>query len=113
MYGKCKDCKKMFSCWMPCGIKYGFCETSFEPKESLETQKVQSNAVGMSWKQLSSSEWEAVGKDGKFRIERSRGKFWAKYGSAIYASFNMRPKATLTEAKRMCEDNEYWEYAGQ
>lgn len=114
MYGKCKDCKKMMSCWLPFGVKFGFCETSFEPKEQPASQNnLQSNAIGMRWRKLSSTEWEASGKDGKFRIEFRRGKFWAQYGSAIYASFNMRPKSTLSDAKKMCEDNEYWEYARQ
>lgn len=63
----------------------------------------------MTWQRQSSTICEAVGKDGKFRIERRRGQYWSQYGSEIYRSFNMPPKETLAEAKAMCEDNEYWE----
>ena len=34
---------------------------------------VEANRPVMEWKQLSSTVWEAVGRYGKFRIERSRG----------------------------------------
>ena len=62
----------------------------------------------MTWKQLSSTVWEAVGKYGKFRIERSRGLFWAHYASND-TSLKFRPKAKLSEAKDFCERSTYWE----
>lgn len=77
MYGKCKDCAKQLSCYKPMGYRFGFCETDFEPKAKPEPER----AAGMSWMQLSSSVWEAKGKFGTFRIERSGGKFWARYSS--------------------------------
>lgn len=57
--------------------------------------------VGMQWKQPKSSEWVAEGKS---------GKFWARYCSEDF-SFKMPPKAKLSDAKEMCENNEYWEYS--
>lgn len=66
--------------------------------------------AGMQWKQPKSSEWVAEGKDGKFVIERSRGKFWARYCSED-CTFKMPPKSKLSEAKEMCENNVYWEYS--
>lgn len=64
----------------------------------------------MRWKQLTSSEWEATGADGKFVIKKRSGKFWAAYASEDI-QFNMPPKATISAAKQACEDNQYWEYA--
>ena len=107
MYGKCKDCAKQMSCWNPFGVRFGFCETSFEPKEQL--QEVQPERKHMVWKLLSSTICEAEGRDGTFRIERSRGWFWSRYSSADM-SFKLPPKKKLAEAKAMCENNEYWEY---
>lgn len=75
-------------------------------RSELETE----TRTGMQWKQLSSTVWEAVGRDGKFRIERSRGKFWAHYASE---DVNKRfpPKDKLVDVKDMCERDEYWEDA--
>lgn len=64
--------------------------------------------VSMAWKQLSSTEWEAEGRFGKFRIERRRGKFWSMFASEDTA-FNLPPVAKLATAKEMCQDNGYWE----
>lgn len=105
MYGKCKNCARLFSCPRPRNLKFGFCETDFEPKEKAGQPKLRK---GMQWKQISSTEWEAEGEDGKFRIERSRGKFWARYASNDTA-FKMPPKDKLSQAKEMCENNDYWE----
>lgn len=69
---------------------------------------VERRADSMQWKQLSSSLWEAVGKCGKFRIERSRGMFWAHYASEDSA-LKFRPKAKPSEAKDFCERSPYWE----
>lgn len=66
--------------------------------------------TSMQWKQLSSSEWEAVGKYGKFRIERARGKFWSFYASED-ASYSLRPTDKLSEAKDKCERHSCWEWA--
>ena len=107
MYGKCKDCAKQMSCWKPVGVRFGFCETDFEPKVKPQ---VPSSGSGMKWKQLSSSVWEAEGKYGKFRIERSRGLFWALYASEDTLQ-KFRPKQKLSEAKDFCERNENWEDA--
>lgn len=106
MYGKCKDCKKQMSCHKPMGYKFGFCETDFEPKEKAEAVCLD----GMSWKQVSSSEWEAIGKYGVFKIERSGREFWASYASED-TSFRMPPKRKLSAAKEMCENNDNWETA--
>lgn len=64
----------------------------------------------MQWKQLSSAVWEAVGKYGKFRVERSGNKFWAVYASDD-TQFNLPPCKTLAKAKLLCERNLYWEDA--
>ena len=106
MYGKCKNCVKQLNCHKPTGYKFGFCETDFEPKEKPSEPA----DIGMEWKQLSSTVWEAEGKYGKFRIERSCNKFWSHYASSDTA-FKLPPKSKLTDAKQMCEDNEYWEVA--
>ena len=71
---------------------------------------VEANRPAMAWKQLSSTVWEAVGRYGKFRIERSRGLFWVHYASEDL-SRNFRPKAKLSEAKDFCERSTYWEDA--
>ncbi len=107
MYGKCKNCAKQMSCHKPTGYNFGFCETDFEPKERPQEQSAQ---VGMTWKQLSSTVWEAEGKYGKFRIERSRGLFWAVYASEDFLQ-KYRPKQKLSEAKDFCERSTYWEDA--
>ena len=105
MYGKCKDCAKLFSCHKSVGYKFGFCETDFEPKEKPQAT---SAGGGMKWKQLSSTVWEADGKYGKFRIERSRGLFWPRYSSDDTLQ-KFRPKQKLSKAKDFCERNENWE----
>ncbi len=105
MYGKCKECAKQYSCHKPTGYKFGFCETDFEPKDK---PVIKPSGKGMGWKQLTSTKWEAAGRLGKFIIERSRGKFWSHYASEDVA-FKMPPKSKLSEAKGMCENNEYWE----
>lgn len=68
--------------------------------------------VFMQWQKLSSSMWEAVGKYGKFRIDRRTEHYRIKY-FVCYASEdgtqNFRPKDTLTEAKDFCERSPYWE----
>lgn len=107
MYGKCKDCAKLLICWKEVGMRFGFCETDFVPKGTPQETPAGS---GMKWKQLSSTVWEAVGKYGKFRIERSRGLFWALYASEDTLQ-KFRPKQKLSEAKDFCERNENWEDA--
>lgn len=107
MYGKCKDCVKNLRCFKPTGMRFGFCETDFEPKEKEAAKLI---LKGMQWKKLSSTEWEAVGKFGKFLIKRVNNKFFSKYASE-YTAFNLRVKDSLSEAKEMCENNEYWEVA--
>ena len=62
----------------------------------------------MKWVPNKSIEWVAEGKDGKFVIERSCGMFWARYCCDSF-SFKMPPKLKLSEAKSMCDNNEYWE----
>lgn len=64
----------------------------------------------MQWKQLSSTEWEAVGKYGKFRIERARGKYWSFYASED-TLHRLRPTDKLSEAKDKCERHSCWECA--
>ncbi len=83
----------------------GYCETDFEPKEKPQ---LQSNAKGMEWVQVSSTKWEAIGKDGTFFIERSGGVFWARYYSELKA-FKLPGTKKLREAKQLCEENHYWE----
>lgn len=104
MYYACKNCAKSGNCFSAMRLKFGFCETNFTPKD----KPVQGD--GMQWKQLSSTVWEAEGKFGKFRIERSGGRFWARYSSNDTA-FKMPPRAKLSEVKDFCERNEYWEAA--
>lgn len=107
MYGRCSNCVKNLSCFKPSGMRFGFCETDFEPKEKPQIKQL--GLKGMQWSQLSSSEWEAKGKDSMFRIKRFKGQFWSRYDSEIYEPFNLPPKSKLSEAKEMCENNEYWE----
>lgn len=109
MYGKCKDCAKLFSCFKPTGAKFGFCETDFEPKAKAE--KEMEKVAGMAWAQLSSTEWEARGKYGTFRIKRFKGAYRSRYESEDTA-FNLPPKDKLSAAKTMCEDNTNWEDVG-
>lgn len=68
----------------------------------------ESQSLSMSWKQVSSSIWEAVGKYGKFRIERSRGKFWSCYISGG-KSWYLRPTDKISAAKDKCERHSCWE----
>ena len=103
MYYSCKNCVKEQNCFKPMRFRFGFCETDFEQKP-----KVQEQSEGMTWKQLSGTEWEAKGKYGVFKIERACGKFWARYASSDTA-FKMPPKDKLSEAKDMCERNANWE----
>lgn len=102
MYYACKNCAKSGNCFSAMRLKFGFCEKDFTPKNEPVP------LVGMQWKQLSSTSWEAVGRFGKFLIERSGGKFWARYSSSDTA-FKMPPRSRLSEAKDFCERNEYWE----
>lgn len=69
---------------------------------------IEQKQPAMAWKQISSSVWEAVGKYGKFRIERRSGRFWAVYASED-TPINFRPKSKLSEAKDFCERSAYWE----
>ena len=107
MYGKCKDCAKVLSCHKPTGYNFGFCETDFEPKEKPQEASAGS---GMMWKQLSSTVCEAVGKYGKFRIERSCGRYWVYYASEE-GTHCYGPRDKLSYAKDFCERNENWEDA--
>ena len=105
MWVECRKCAKNLSCHKPIGYRFGGCNVDYEPKEV----KLPDNPVAvMQWKQLSSTQWEAKGKLGKFLIERSGGKFWSRYASADTA-FKLPPKLKLNDAKSMCEDNINWE----
>lgn len=64
----------------------------------------------MVWKQLSSTKWEAVGKYGKFLIERGGGKFWSCYASEDTLQ-KLHPTNKLSEAKDRCERHPNWEDA--
>lgn len=110
MYGQCKNCSKLFSCRKPHKWGCGFCETDFEPKEKPQTKHTApfSPIEHMKWVQTSSTKWEAVGTDGTFYIERSRGLFWGRYASKE-KTFKNKPTKTLKEAKAFCEYNYYWE----
>jgi hypothetical protein len=60
------------------------------------------------WQKTGNRRWEAVGKDGTFIIEQSGKTFWSKFSSRVMA-FKMPPRWKLSEAKKLCEDNHYWE----
>lgn len=64
----------------------------------------------MKWEQINSSVWEAVGKYGKFRIERSGGRFWSTYASED-TQHKLHPTYKLSEAKDKCERHPMWEDA--
>lgn len=64
----------------------------------------------MTWEKIDNKTWKAQGKDGVFMIERGSGMFWARYASDKKC-FKMPPKKKLSEAKAMCEENQYWEEA--
>lgn len=64
----------------------------------------------MTWEKLSDKEWRAEGCGGTFHIKRERGRFWGSYASKTSCKmFRMPPKGRVSDAKRMCEDNAYWE----
>lgn len=64
----------------------------------------------MTWEKVSNKLWGAEGRVGTFHIERQRGQYWGRYASKTACkSFRMPPKGKVSEAKRMCEDNDYWE----
>ena len=65
---------------------------------------------GMKWEHTSNRVWRAIGENGTFLIAQTGTTFWAQYISRGKA-FKMPPKNKLSEAKAMCEDNEYWEDA--
>ena len=111
MYGLCKNCSKLFNCPLSRKWSCGFCETDFEPKPKPQAKSAPATPTKhMQWVQTSSTKWEAVGEDGAFYIERSRGLFWGRYSSEKNGkSFKMKPKKKLSEAKEQCEDNFYWE----
>ena len=94
---------------LPQGLSYEYYDKVFNLIVK-EVEDVKEPSAGMSWAQLNSTEWYAKGKDGMFLIERRGDKFWAHYYSEDCA-FKMPPKSKLSEAKEMCENNEYWEYA--
>ena len=71
---------------------------------------LQEEHFSMAWKQVSSTKWEAVGKFGKFSIERSRGKFWSCYASKD-TLHKLHPTNKLSEAKDKCERHPCWEDA--
>lgn len=63
----------------------------------------------MTWKKDGSGAI-ATGKNGTFTITKSCGKFWPRYVSCSGGkSFNGRPTNKISEAKRQCENNHYWE----
>ena len=112
MYGQCKNCSKLFSCQQSRKWSCGFCETNFEPKPKPQAKSTAPTAPTkhMQWVQKKSTQWEAVGADGAFYIERSRGLFWGRYSSEKNGkSFKMKPTKKLSEAKALCEENFYWE----
>ncbi len=111
MQGACRDCRKCGTCFKPSGFKFGYCNSDFEPKEK---QIKNDKPYKMKWEQVSSSEWQAIGEDGAFYIERSRGLFWGRYSSAKNGKcFKMKPTKKLSEAKAFCEENFYWESTGE
>ncbi len=63
---------------------------------------------GMKWEHTSNRVWRAIGREGSFLISQCNQLFWSQYISRG-KSFKMPPKMKLSEAKTMCEDNEYWE----
>ena len=94
---------------LPQGLSYEYYDKVFNLIVK-EVEDIKAASAGMSWAQPKSTMWVAEGKGGKFVIERSRGKFWAHYFSEDCA-FKMPPKSKLSEAKEMCENNDYWETA--
>lgn len=63
---------------------------------------------GMKWEQTSNRVWRAVGVNGTFLIEQTGKMFWAHYISRE-KTFNMPPATKISEAKKRCEENAYWE----
>lgn len=64
----------------------------------------------MKWEKLSNKEWRAVGAKGSFFIEKSGRLYWSRYTSTSgLKTFRMPPKQKVSDAKAMCEENQYWE----
>lgn len=67
----------------------------------------------MKWEKIANRVWKATGKYGVFFIEQSGKVFWGRYVSKCECtSFKMPPKLKLSEAKKQCEENYYWEADG-
>lgn len=69
----------------------------------------------MKWKKTKTTEWKAAGNRGTFEIRRSvcygivsfLGEYYSRPPMEIH--FNMPPCRTISEAKEICEDSNYWE----
>lgn len=64
----------------------------------------------MKWHHKENGDWEAVGADGDFLIWKD-GLVWkARYRSADKKKhFFLPPQKNLADAKKVCQDNYYWE----
>lgn len=64
----------------------------------------------MKWIKQEKSYWIAQGKNGNFLIWHERGAWRGRYLSTDGKKFFRLPaKSKISDMKRMCEDNAYWE----
>lgn len=64
----------------------------------------------MKWEKIGNRSWRTVGAKGSFFIEKSGRLYWSRYTSTSgLKTFRMPPKQKVSDAKAMCEENQYWE----
>ena len=55
----------------------------------------------MKWEKIGNRSWRTVG---------AKGSYWSRYTSTSgLKTFRMPPKQKVSDAKAMCEENQYWE----
>ena len=84
------------------------CVAHIDAADCAKEEKSMKKKKGMKREHTSNRVWRAIGENGSFLISQTGTTFWAQYISRG-KSFKMPPKQKLSEAKSMCEDNEYWE----
>lgn len=91
------------------GTKY-FCGWACMRKWDKE-HKQQNLLPFMWWEKTDEDRWDAQGKNGAFAIERIAKRYYATYKSSTYnTKLKFRPTNNLKDSKKICEQNEYWEW---
>ena len=63
----------------------------------------------MKWIRNSIGDWQAIGQYGDFLVWRDGTAWKGRYRSKDYKTHFFLPRGKLSEVKKICEKNQFWE----